>query len=196
MATLMPLFAPHKARLSFIEIINEQDCQSPVQAVLLARFFIRAMEIADENGYKLALFSFSLGCPEQDEWEAMVDTGVFNIAAEGGHAISLHEYGDALDGPGSIICRYRWLYEHIILPRKLDIPLFITEYNVASEDLGGDLLAQWAAYDALVASDPYVAGVHLYSLGMAGKSEYPPRVVAHLAQFVDYAIAQRDRVNG
>jgi len=196
MAALMPLFAPYKARLGWIEIINEQDCQTPAQAVTLARFFSRAMAIAEANGYRLALFSFSLGCPEQDEWEAMADTGVFELAAAGGHAISLHEYETALNGPSSIICRYRGLYENIILPMRLDIPLFITEYNVDEGRLGGDLLAEWAAYDALVAADPYVAGVHVYSLGMAGKSAYPPRVVATLGAFVDYAIAQRGRVNG
>ena len=196
MATLMPLFAPYKARLSFIEITNEQDCASPSEAVKLARFYIRAMQIAEANGYHLALFSLPLGCPEQDEWEAMADTGVFELAAAGGHAISLHEYDTALGGPNSIICRYRGLYENIILPLRLNIPLFITEYNVDEGRLGGDLLAEWAAYDALVSADPYVAGVHIYSLGMAGKSAYPPRVVATLARFVDYSIAQRARVNG
>lgn len=195
MAVLMPIFAPYRARLGWLEIINEQDCATPAQAVLLARFYIRAMAIAEANGYKLALFSFSMGCPEQNEWRAMVPTGVFEMAAAGGHAISLHEYGNALDGPDSIICRYRWLYDNIILPRRLNVPLFITEYNVEAAMIGTDLPAQWRAYDALVRADPYVAGVHLYSLGSVS-GPYVPATVAGLTEFVDYAISQRDVVNG
>lgn len=199
MAVLMPIFAPYKARLGWLEIINEQDCASPAQAVLLARFFIRAMQIAEANGYRLALFSLSVGTPEQDEWEAMADTGVFEMAAAGGHAISLHEYGDALAGAdGYIICRYRALYENIILGMHLNIPLFITEYNVDEGLLGTDLVAQWIAYDRLARADPYVAGVHLYTLGMVNDPRYVGAVANNerLTALVNYAIAERDVVNG
>jgi len=197
MNQLMPIYAPYKQCGLHLEIINEQDCQSPEQHVLLARFFMRAMTIAEANGYKIALFSHSMGTPEPGEWDAIANTGVFEQAAAGGHAISLHEYGDASGGSNSIICRYRYLYDQIILPRGLNIPLFITEYNVPDTMLDGDVFGQWVAYDNLVRQDPYVAGVHIFTLptGM-GWDNYANKVVANLTNFVNYAIAQKDIANG
>lgn len=196
MSQLMPIYAPYKQYGLHLEIINEQDCQSPEQHILLARFFIRAMQTAESNGYKLALFSHSMGTPEPAEWDAIANIGIFEQAAAGGHAISLHEYGDASQGPNSIIGRYRYLYEHIILPKRLDIPLFITEYNVTLDMLGGNIFNQWIAYDNLVRQDPYVAGVHIYTLGVGQYDGYKQAVVNNLTNFVNYAIAQKDIANG
>jgi len=196
MSKLIPIFAPYKQYGLHLEIINEQDPQSPADHILLARFFMQAMTIAEENGYKLALFSHSLGTPEPGEWDAIANTGIFEQAAAGGHAISLHEYSDASGGPNFIICRYRYLYDHIILPRGLDIPLFITEYNVPLEMLGGDIFGQWITYDNLVRQDPYVAGVHIYTLGIGEYNGYKQAVVDRLAAFVNYAIAEKDKING
>lgn len=195
MAQLMPVFAPYKSRLGWIEIVNEQAPPYPGTHVKLAQFYIEAMRIADANGYKLALFSHSVGNPTHAAWDEIADTGIFEMAAAGGHAISLHEYGDAQGGPTNVICWYRYLYETHILPRRLDIPLFITEYNVHDVLIGmPNLITQWAAYDALVSQDPYVAGVHLYTLGMV-PGPFQERTVAALADFVSYAIAVKDRVN-
>lgn len=197
MALLMPLFAPYRQYLTHIELINEQDPQSGANHVLLARFYRRAMTIAEQNGYKIALFSHSVGTPEPDEWDAIATTSVFEQAAAGGHAISLHEYGDASYGPGSIICRYRYLYENIILPRALNIPLFLTEYNVRDDMLTGDVFSQWVMYDRLVRQDPYVAGVHIFTLGTGmGWDNYAQATASRLGQFVDYAIAERTVPNG
>ena len=195
MSMIIPAFAEYNADNLWIEIINEQAPHGAENHVKLATFFMRAMELAEAEGMKLALFSHSVGEPDYPEWDAIADTGVFEMAATGGHAISLHEYGDALDGPSHVIGRYRYLYDNIIFPRELDIPLFITEYNVQRELLGTDLLAQWAHYDTIVRADPYIAGVHVYSLGML-YDEYKDRCVELLGDFCEYAISQRGIANG
>jgi len=195
MAALMPLFAPYRDKVDFIEIINEQAPPNDAAHVKLANFFLRAMQIAEANGFKLALFSHSVGTPENGAWTAIANTGVFEAAARGGHAISLHEYGDARYAPDSVLCRYRWLYQNIILPKRLNIPLFITEFAVWEQLLGQvDSLEHWIAYDRLARQDPYVAGIHVYSTGMAG-APYVPATVACLQRFAQYAIAEKNVVN-
>jgi hypothetical protein len=108
----------------------------------LAQFFIAAMDIAEANGYKLALFSYSVGVPKWHEWEAIVETGIFARAKEGGHALALHQYGwpttDARWGDptedlppyedrGVLTGRYRHLHRDFLIPRDEVIPLAITE---------------------------------------------------------------------
>jgi hypothetical protein len=70
----------------------ENDPPSTEGHVWLAQFFIETMNIAEDNGYKLALFSYSVGVPRWCEWEAIVETRVFGRAKEGGHVLALHEY--------------------------------------------------------------------------------------------------------
>lgn len=195
MAALIPLLLPYRDKVSFLEITNEQAPPNNAAFAELARFYVRAMQIAEANGFKLALFSQSVGCPEPGAWDAIAPTGVFEAAAAGGHAISLHEYGDARFAPDSVLCRYRYLYNIHILPRQLDIPLFITEFAVWEHLIGQvNSFEQWVRYDQLVRQDPYVAGVHIYSLGMV-PGAYVPETVAQLGRFVDYAVAEKDKVN-
>lgn len=197
MAALLPLFAPYRDKLSFIEIINEQKPPTPAQHVQLGLFFMRAMDIAEENGFKLALFSHSVGVPEPGAWDVVAGIGIFERAAAGGHAISLHEYCDASYGPNHVTCRFRDLYERIILPKQLNIPLFVTEYNVPDEMLGGDVFGQWVMYDRLAREYPFVAGVEIFTLGSGmGWDNYVRATVEQFARFKDYAIAQKDVRNG
>ena len=200
MAALLPAFAPYLNDLKIVEIVNEQN--SPEWTVqhmenygLFFRQAMRILERPEWGGVRLAMVSASLGTPEPWQWDAFALSGVFEHAAEYNHALSLHEYNTALNGPNSIICRYRDVYDRIILPRGLDIPLFITEYNVNHELLDTDLMAEWRAYDELVIQDPYVAGVNIFTLGM-GWSNYVAATSAHLEQFKQYAISVKDRVNG
>ncbi len=169
MAELMPRWEPFRQHYRYWEIINEQNPPTPEAAAAQARFMIHCMDIAEQNGYHLALWSHSVGTPEPWAWDACAPTGVFERAAAGRHAIALHEYGDVNLNLGSHLGRYRDLYTRHILPRGLDIPLYITEYNLWRETLGyvepGYLLDQWIRYDALVSTDPYVAGVHIYCVG-------------------------------
>ncbi len=64
--------------------------------VRLARLMITCIDVAEANDLKLALFGFSAGTPEWEEWAAIVETGVFARAKAGGHIVALHEgvFGD------------------------------------------------------------------------------------------------------
>ena len=161
------------------------------------------MDIADEEGYHLALFSYSMGVPEWEEMKAIVETGVFGQAKAGGHGLSLHEYanpmnrwyGEPLPGRptypnrGPLACRYRWWYEDFLIPRDEVVPLFLTEVNVA-KDLPllseQEWLAQMKWYDARLREDYYVVGAHIFTLGSAGSwDEYDfgrflPGLVDHM----------------
>jgi hypothetical protein len=195
MAAIAQAFSGHLPYYDYVEVINEQAPPSPEAHRVLAQFFRYCMAIANAWGVRLALFSHSTGTPEPEAWDAIADMGLFETAATWGHAISLHEYN--INGQGGHLYRYRYLYNHIILPRGLDIPLYITEYNVdvADADKPVLMLANWRDYDAEVAKDPYVAGVHIYSTGEV-YSDYRPTIYSLWDEYRAYAIAVKDRVNG
>lgn len=208
MDSLLPKWAPHRTYVDYWEIINEQDPPGADGHRKLAELMIHCMEIADQEGYKLALFSYSMGVPEWDELEAIVATGVFGKAKAGGHALALHEYaypmnvwfGEPLPGRptypdrGPLACRYRWLYEDFLKPRNEVIPLFLTEVNLA-KDLPQVSVDEWmqqmAWYDTRMREDYYVVGAHLFSLGGAGSwNNYD--FTRMLPEMVKYMISVKD----
>jgi len=201
MNALYDFFQIHKRYTKFFEIMNEQDPPGPEGQAKLATFFIRAMEIANGWGIHLAIFSHSTGVPEPKEWDAIAETGVFEICAVGGHAISLHGYGFMPQDATYHLFRHRDLYNRIILPRKLNIPCFITEYNTIpfENDLwhsltDSEIINQLAAFDNELAKDPYVAGAHIFTLG-SGWDWCRDRWSALRKQYEDYAVSVKDRAN-
>ncbi len=208
MDSLLHKWAPHREYVDYWEITNELDPPGIEGHRKYAHFFRHCIDIADAEGYKLALFSYSLGVPEWEEWEAIVETGVFSLAKAGGHALSLHEYaypmdrwfGESLPGHpaypdrGPLACRYRWLYEDFLKPRDEVIPLFITEANVA-RDLPLVTQEEWMAqmtwYDARLREDYYVVGAHLFTLGSGGGwanyefTEWLPALIQHIINLKD-----------
>lgn len=185
MDNLLPKWGPHREYVDYWEIINEQDPPGADGHRRLAELMMHCMEIADREGYKLGLFSYSMGVPEWEEMKAIAETGVFGMAKAGGHMLALHEYaypmdvwfGEPLPGRpaypnrGPLACRYRWLYEDFLKPRNEVVPLFLTEVNLA-KDLPQVSVEEWikqiAWYDARLREDAYVVGAHLFSLGGAG----------------------------
>jgi hypothetical protein len=194
MAVHMPYWEPHRAYVDYWEVLNEPDPPTIAQHAWLAQFFIAAMNIAEANGYKLALFSYSMGVPEWYEWEAIVETGVFARAKAGGHILSLHEYGayNALEmragwgepmprypgqpldeqprypDRGIYTGRYRHLYEDFLIPRGEVIPLAITECNLAIDDPGlrdPVFVREMIWYDDRLREDDYVIGMTIFTLG-------------------------------
>lgn len=208
MDSLLPRWEPHRAYVDYWEIINEQDPDSVEGHRMLAEFMMHCMDIADREGYKLALFSYSLGVPEWEEMKAIVESGAFAQAKAGGHALSLHEYaypinrwfGEPIPGRpahpdrGPLACRYRWLYEDLLIPRNEVIPLFLTEVNIA-KDLpqvtAHEWITQMAWYDNQIRKDYYVVGAHLFTLGSAGSWEefefgrFIPNLVDHMLSIKD-----------
>lgn len=203
MDSLLPRWEPHQGYVDYWEIINEQDPVGPEGHRRLAVFMMHCMEIAEREGYKLALFSYSLGVPEWAEMQAITESGAFGQAKAGGHALSLHEYaypinrwyGEPLPGRpsypdrGPLACRYRWLYEDFLIPRDEVIPLFLTEVNIAKEMplvTAQEWITQMAWYDTQLRKDYYVVGAHLFTLGSAGSwdefdfGRFLPNLINHM----------------
>ena len=211
MDNLLPLWEPHREYVDYWEIINEQDPPGPDGHRRLSELMIHCMEIADAEGYHLGLFSYSLGVPEWEEMKTVVETGVFQKAKAGGHALALHEYaypidkwfGEPLPGRpaepdrGPLACRYRYWYEDFLIPRDEVVPLFITEFNVAREMpliSASDWAAQMAWYDARMREDYYVVGAHLFTLGGAGSWDNFD-FARHLPALRDHMIEIKDTEN-
>jgi len=189
----MSLWAPHQAYVDYWEMLNEVDPPSIEGHVWLAQFFIEAMNIAERHGYKLALFSYSMGVPEIYEWQAIAETGVFARAKQGGHILALHEYaypmsqgwgnplpqypGQSLDDPtiprypdrGDLTGRYRHLYRDILIPRNEVIPLVISECNLLLTDdpvtRREIFVEEMSWYDDRLREDDYVLGMTIFTLG-------------------------------
>jgi len=208
----MPVWAQFP-NVRYWEILNEEDPVGVDGHRRMGIFQSHCIDIADANGYKLALFSYSLGVPEWEEWEAIVATGVFAKAKTGGHALALHEYsypmdtgfGEALPGQpaypnrGILACRYRWLYEDFLKPLNQVVPLFITEAQIALPDFPTLItpeawLDELAWYDERLAEDYYVVGAHLFTLSsVPGWTNF--NWVEWRSHLVGYALSVKDRRN-
>ncbi len=203
---LMPRWEEHRTYVDYWEVVNEVDPPGADGHRRLAELMIHCMEIAEREGYRLGLFSYSLGVPEYDEFAALVETGVFRQAKSGGHVFTLHEYawpmdkwyGEPLPGlptypnRGPLACRYRWWYEDFLIPRDEVVPLYITETNLDTDlrHVATELwMEQMAWYDAELRKDGYVLGAHIFTLGdLSGQwsgfdfTRMLPALKAHIAE--------------
>jgi len=157
----------HLPRL-YWEVVNEPAWPELERHLSLCQFLMYCMDIAEENGLKLALFSYSMGFPRIEWWPEIIGTGIFARAKEGGHILSLHEgtMGQDFFAEGVIpwLChRYRFIYE--LLKEDEKIPLAITEFTFGNVQRYGR--EKWV--NDLVAYarglDPYVIGVTPFTLG-------------------------------
>ena len=187
----MPHWEYEKDVVDYWEVLNENDPPTVEGHVWLAQFFSEAMNIAEENGYKLALFSYSVGVPQWHEWEAIVETGVFARAGQGGHVLALHEYNwpvmsygwgapledqPAYPDRGVLSGRYRHLYRDFLIPRDEVIPLAITECGLDPLLRQPGQPTTWkeryveemAWYDTRLREDDYVIGAAMFTIGSGG----------------------------
>ena len=208
MDSILSKWDQHREYVDYWEIINEQDPSGVDGHLRLTEFMLHCIDIAEKEGYKLGLFSYSLGVPDWEEMEAIVDTGIFAKAIAGGHVFSLHEYaypmnkwfGEPLPGlptyadRGPLACRYRWWYEDFLIPRNEVIPLYITEANLnwsMPMITAQEWIDQITWYDAEMRKDYYVMGAHLFTLGSAGSwpqfdfARYLPDMVRHMVSIKD-----------
>ncbi len=186
----MPKWQYEKDVVDYWEIQNENDPLTIAGHVWLAEMYSAAMQIAEEEGYKLALFSYSTGVPLWHEWEAIVETGVFARAQAGGHILALHEYGwpttyahwgettedlPPYEDRGVLTGRYRYLYRDFLIPRGEVIPLAITECGLdplLEHASPGDWKHRYVDnmiwYDTKLREDDYVIGATMFTLGPYG----------------------------
>ena len=185
----MEAWQHEKDVVDYWEVLNEVNPGNTEGHRWLAQFYRAAIEIAESQGYRLALFSYSTGVPEWQDWAAIVETGIFARAQQGGHILALHEYdwpylrlswGGSLPGQpaydaerGILAGRYRHLYRDFLIPRGEVIPLAITECGFDPGAVGAkpsrDWQRQWlrelAWYDSKLVEDDYVIGAAIFTLG-------------------------------
>jgi hypothetical protein len=77
--------------VDYWEIVNEPAPPGVAGYRRLAELMKLCMEKAERHGLKLGIFAFNAGTPEWAEMQAMVETGVFGRARQGGHILTLHE---------------------------------------------------------------------------------------------------------
>lgn len=181
--------------VDYWEIINEQNQVNATNHRKRCQFFIEAIRIAESWGKRLACLSDSVGTPDYPMWEVIANSGLFERMAAGGHALSLHEYGRI--GEWDVVGRFAYLYDNYILPMRLDIPLFITEYGVARGDVDNHQFVweQFVQYERLCSLYPYFAGFHAY-IGPNGDPQYKNAYSGIQDDFIEYAKQVRGRVNG
>ncbi len=211
MAAHIPQWQNERDVTDYWEVLNEVDAPTPEGHAWLARFYIAAMDIAEGQGFRLALFSYSTGVPEWHDWAAIVETGVFARAQAGGHILALHEYdwptlrdnwGQGIPGAtpdpdrGPLAGRYRHLYRDFLIPRGEVIPLAITECGLdPGVTPGAQMDPYWerrwlkelAWYDSKLTEDDYVLGAAIFTLG--GDEAWRDFEYAHLLpQLHDYIV--------
>ncbi|NLE46597.1 MAG: hypothetical protein GX620_17925 [Chloroflexi bacterium] len=187
----MPGWEYERDVVDYWEVLNENDPPTVEGHVWLARFYIEAMAIAENNDYRLAIFSYSVGVPSWAEWAAIVETGVFARAQQGGHILALHEYnwptmdyrwGEQMPGQpvyddrGVLTGRYRYLYGDFLIPRGEVVPLAITECGLDPVLwTSGQPTNHWRErfveemiwYDTRLREDDYVLGAAMFTVGGA-----------------------------
>ena len=200
MNALLPTMRAYP-EVTYWELWNEQDPPEIAGHVKLAMFAKACAEIAHAEGIKLALLSYSMGVPEQDEWQAIYDTGLFQTMIDGGDILSLHAYGRTTD-PISleyVLLRHRWLYNYILIPNNRVVPYIMTEYSIDESSPGvgitdwstEDLLAEYKRYDTFLAEEYYCLGASVYKFGIGEHYRHDNIWEA----FTDLLYSVRDRQN-
>ncbi len=206
--------------VDYWEVANEPDPPDADGYRRLALLMIKCMERAEDAGLKIGIFGLNTGTPEWDEMEAMVGTGVFGRAREGGHILTLHEgviwpdkpidlwWGSDIPGcpeglgaeigAGSLCFRYRFLY-HMLQQRGEVIPLVISEwYCHRYEEVGGTPeevrdRARW--YDTEFRKDYWAWGFCPFTLGPIGEWTRQDYGFAY-PTLVQYMISVKEEANG
>ncbi len=216
MAHLAPAVAEHGAYVDYWEPTNELD---PPGADLYNRFahlHIHMMDIAEREGYRIGLFSFNVGTPEWDEMVAIVETGVFARAKQGGHILTLHEgvFGDVpidhlwgelipgappVEGAGALCFRYRYLY-HLRGERDEVIPLVVSEFvfGAGYEDDGvlpAEIASRSEWYDLRARQDYYAWAYLPFTLGSYDGTWDEASYAYAYPALIEQAVAIKDKPN-
>lgn len=201
--------------VDYWEICNEPDPPGADGYRRLSLLMIKCMERAEAEGLSLAIFALNSGTPEWDEMVAMVDTGVFARARQGGHILALHEGvfwhdrpidflwenpipgGPTVPGAGALHFRYRYLY-HLLKERGEVVPLVVTEWYGGHYAQHGttpeQVVDQVRWCDEKYREDYYFLGFCPFTLGPVGQWGEADYEFAYPA-LVEYAVSIREEPN-
>jgi hypothetical protein len=155
-----------------------------------ADFYLRLMDLAEADGYRLGLWSPSAGNPPE-EFYPDIARACRRAKEHGNHILCLHEYSfDGLlkEAPPELVTRYRRLYQYLEQQDAV-IPLVISE---AGENGGGGFTGvetfvdDFAWYDRQLSQDNYVIGCAAWTLGDWSGSSF----AAALPALADYITGQ------
>jgi hypothetical protein len=199
--------------VDYWEVVNEPDPPGSEGYRRLAELMIKCMEKAEAHDLKLALFALNAGTPEWDEMQAMVETGVFARAREGGHILALHEgtftthdptecwgwFGDGfpeVEGAGCLNFRYRFLY-HLMKQRGEVVPLVVSEWYCGDEKSASTetLVDAVKWYEAEASKDYFFWATCPFTLGPTSAWQHTDYERVYEGGLVDYMIEVRDRQN-
>ncbi|MCS7282514.1 MAG: hypothetical protein RMK65_02050 [Anaerolineae bacterium] len=202
--------------VDYWEIVNEPAPPGVAGYRRLAQLMILCMEKAERHGLKLGIFAFNAGTPEWAEMQAIVETGVFAKAREGGHILTLHEgvfhdwpidhwWGHTIpgspvvEGAGALCFRYRYLY-HLLKLRGEVVPLVVSEFYPVRA--GGpytgfspeEVARRVAWYDAEASKDYYHWAFCPFTIGPSPGWEDCNYEYAY-PRLLDYMISVKNREN-
>ncbi len=207
MNAMMPMWALNQA--NYYAPLNEQDPAQIEGFTWLNAFSIECMNIAEANGYKLALYAFSGGNPKDvlhpatgvaftrnDAWHELIPS--LQKAKANGHILLLHEYGfdfgTLKNSTPHLALRYRHAYR-LLAQFNADPQLVISESS-AGVGYAGIAPQPWLAdaqwYDSELMKDRAVIGCCLYQLG--GAENYVslmPQLTAYISQTPTLPLAQQ-----
>lgn len=203
-----------------IELINEMDPPQVHGWQALFKFLTVLMQEAGRRGLHIATPGCAYGTPEYSEWEDIVqNTQFFPVMKAGGHFLSIHEgelpgSNDPIilsTGPGVVpgapdihkpagahCGRYRFLYEGLLKPRDLVVPLIVSELVVGGgfNDANWETIWKWmTVYDRLAREDYYVVVVTPFILSEPGNQwpDYSP--IWDDPRTDAYYVAEKDKAN-
>jgi len=155
-----------------------------------ADFYLRLMDLAEADGYRLGLWSPSAGNPPEEFYSEIART-CRRAQEHGNHILCVHEYsleGLLKEASPDMVTRYRQLYRYLEQQDAV-IPLVISE---AGENGGGGFMGvetfvdDFAWYDAQLSQDSYVIGCAAWTLGNWSGSNF----AAALPALADYITGQ------
>jgi hypothetical protein len=159
----------------YYEVVNE--CPATLQ--WLTDFMIATMQIANERGRCLLLFSFSGGTPDMQEFDTVLPAYQYAVEhpCQPGrtHGIAMHAYsmedGKMLSEADKWIARrHEIVYDRLlqVYPPGADLPVYLTEVGIGGGQTlpGCDVVIRDALlYTYQIEPDTYVKGFHLWNVG-------------------------------
>jgi hypothetical protein len=198
MQEMMPMWARNRAH--YYAPLNEQDPAQIEGFIWLNAFMSECLNIAEANGYKLALYAFSGGNPKDvlhpasgrpftrdDAWRELIPS--LQQAKANGHILLLHEYGFGFEtlknSTPYLALRYRHAYR-LLAHHNADPPLVISEAS-AGVGFAGIASKLWLDdvkwYDSEIMKDRAVIGCCLYQLGGAENfASLVPKLADYISQ--------------